>query len=105
MPSSSSTDRNINEAAGAAKSAYDAAAATANDLAQQAMKAALNAGATMRDVAGRAGDAATDVSDRVYKRGVETSQQVSRQVESQPLSSLLVAASAGFIVGLLMARR
>lgn len=105
MSYSSSTDRNVNEAVGAARSTYDAAAATANDLGQQAMKAASNASSTVRDAASRAGDVAADVGDRVYKRGVEASQQVSRHVESQPLSSLLVAASAGFVVGLLMARR
>ncbi len=105
MSYSSSTERQLNEATGAARSAYDTAAATASDLGQQAVKAASNAGATMRDAAGRASEVATDVGDRVYKRGMQASEQVSRHVESQPLSSLLVAASAGFIVGLLMARR
>lgn len=100
-----STDKNINDAVGSARAAYDSAGDAASDLGQQAGKIAANAGAAVRDAAGRVSEAAADMGDKVYKRGMQASQQVSKQVELQPLSSILVAASAGFVVGLLMARR
>jgi len=59
------------------------------------------AGAAVRDVFDRAAAAVDDVSDRASA----ATHDLSRRVEQQPLTSVLLAASAGFVVGLLMVRR
>lgn len=105
MSYSSNTDRNINEVMGAAKSTYDTAADAANDLSKQAGTAAANAGAAVRDAAGRVSEVAADLGDKVYQRGRQAGEQVTKHVEAQPLSSILIAGAAGFVIGMLMARR
>ena len=61
--------------------------------------------AAVRDAAGRVSEAAADLGDKVYQRGRQAGEQVTKHVEAQPLSSVLVAGAVGFVVGMLMARR
>jgi ElaB/YqjD/DUF883 family membrane-anchored ribosome-binding protein len=105
MSYSTNTERNVNEVVGNAKAAYDTASNAANDLSHQAANAAAHAGAAVRDAAGRVSEAAADLGDKMYQRGRQAGEQVTKHVEAQPLSSILVAGAAGFVVGMLMARR
>jgi hypothetical protein len=57
------------------------------------------------DAGQKASAAIKDLGDGVYQFGARTGAGVARQVEAQPMTAALVAASLGLIVGVLLARR
>jgi ElaB/YqjD/DUF883 family membrane-anchored ribosome-binding protein len=59
----------------------------------------------LRDAYRGATAAMSDLSEEACQIGSRTSAQISRQVEAQPMTSVLVAASIGLIAGVLLARR
>ena len=77
----------------------------ANDMSQRVSDAAAEAGAAVREATRKVAAAASDVGQQVYDRGQRVGKGVADQVENQPITSVLVAAAAGFVAGLLIARR
>jgi len=73
----------------------------ADRAAQKIGSAANTAGAAVRDASQRVSSTVHDVSDRA----TAATKDLSRRVEEQPLTSVLVAAAAGFVIGLLFSRR
>jgi len=59
----------------------------------------------LREACRGASAAISDLSGEAYQIGSRTGARVSRQVEAQPMTSLLVAASIGLIAGVFLARR
>ncbi|HTZ70495.1 MAG TPA: hypothetical protein VMB71_07595 [Acetobacteraceae bacterium] len=60
--------------------------------------AAASAGAALRDTA-------ADLNQRVGRQADEAVQELSRRVEAQPITALLVAGGIGLLAGMLLARR
>jgi ElaB/YqjD/DUF883 family membrane-anchored ribosome-binding protein len=73
----------------------------ADRAAQKIGSAANTASAAVRDASQRVSSTVGDLSDRANS----ASKDLSRRVEAQPLTSVLIAAAAGFVVGLLFSRR
>ena len=103
--SESEYDRTIRQVGKDVRDNANQAASVANDLSQKVGDAAAEAGAAVREATRKVSAAASDVGHQVYERGQRVGQSVVDQVESQPLTSILVAAAAGFVAGLLIARR
>jgi ElaB/YqjD/DUF883 family membrane-anchored ribosome-binding protein len=81
---------------------FRAQADNAADRAAQGISdAASAAGTAVRDATRKVGATAADLGDRAS----EASHDLSRRVEQQPLTSVLVAAGVGFVAGLLLSRR
>jgi ElaB/YqjD/DUF883 family membrane-anchored ribosome-binding protein len=59
----------------------------------------------LREACRGASAAISDLSEEAYQIGSQTGARISRQVEAQPMTSLLVAASVGLIAGVFLARR
>ena len=80
-------------------------ARAADDINQQISAAAAEAGAALRDAARRVSSAAGELGQRAAEQGNRYGQEMIERVERQPLTSLAMAAAAGFVVGMLMTRR
>ncbi len=81
---------------------YRAQAENVADRAAQSINEAANAaGSAVRDATRTVSAAASEIGDRA----THATQDLSRRVEEQPLTSLLIAAGAGFLVGLVLGRR
>jgi ElaB/YqjD/DUF883 family membrane-anchored ribosome-binding protein len=98
-------DRKLHQAGKDARETADQAANAANDLSQRVSSAAADAGAAVRDATRKAASVASDMGQQVYERGQRVGSGLVEQVESQPLTSVMIAAAAGFFAGLLLARR
>jgi ElaB/YqjD/DUF883 family membrane-anchored ribosome-binding protein len=59
----------------------------------------------LRDAGRGASAAASELGEEAYQMGARTSAQIARQVETQPITSVLIAASLGLVAGMLLARR
>jgi ElaB/YqjD/DUF883 family membrane-anchored ribosome-binding protein len=59
----------------------------------------------LREACRGASAAISDLSEEAYQIGSQTGARISRQVEAQPMTSLLVAASIGLVAGVFLARR
>lgn len=57
------------------------------------------------DAGSKASAALKELSDGAYQVGSRTGARVVRQVEAQPMTAALVAASIGLIIGVLLPRR
>ena len=57
------------------------------------------------DVGHKASVAIKELGDGAYQVGSRTGARVARQVEAQPMTAALVAASLGLIIGVLLPRR
>jgi len=57
------------------------------------------------DASHKASVAARELGDGAYQFGARTGARVARQVEAQPMTAALVAASLGLIIGVLLPRR
>jgi ElaB/YqjD/DUF883 family membrane-anchored ribosome-binding protein len=79
-------------------SKFQTVGAEADRVSQSVNQAATAAGAAMRD-------AAADLNQRVGRQADEAVQQLSRKVEDQPLTALVIAGGVGLLAGLLLARR
>lgn len=77
----------------------------ANDISKRVGDAAADAGAAVRDATRKVSSKASDMGHQVYERGQHYGKTVTDQVENQPITSVLVAAAAGFFAGLLLSRR
>jgi ElaB/YqjD/DUF883 family membrane-anchored ribosome-binding protein len=86
---------------------------TGSDIAGRVSEAAHNAGEAVRDMAGRASHAvgegynqASEKAKEVYEQGREMAEKVGENVRSsvqnQPLTSILIAAGIGVVIGFLM---
>jgi ElaB/YqjD/DUF883 family membrane-anchored ribosome-binding protein len=73
--------------------------------AQSVGDAANTAGAAMRNAGAQIRDTAADFGARVRKSADETTNDLVKRVEKQPLSSIMVAAGVGLVAGMLLARR
>jgi ElaB/YqjD/DUF883 family membrane-anchored ribosome-binding protein len=60
---------------------------------------------TISDASRKATAAVKELGDSAYQFGSRTGARVARQVEAQPMPSVLLAASLGLLIGLLLARR
>jgi ElaB/YqjD/DUF883 family membrane-anchored ribosome-binding protein len=89
----------------AARDTLHTAANAADDISQRVGAAAADAGAAVRDAAKKVSAVASDFGQQTLERGNRYGKEVISQVESQPLTSVLIAAGAGFVAGLLLARR
>lgn len=59
----------------------------------------------MDEVSRKATERMADVTNAVFDTGSKARAQVAKQIEEQPMTAILVAASVGLLAGLLMARR
>jgi ElaB/YqjD/DUF883 family membrane-anchored ribosome-binding protein len=59
----------------------------------------------LREACRGASAAISELSEEAYQLGSQTGARISRQVEAQPMTSLLVAASIGLVAGVFLARR
>jgi ElaB/YqjD/DUF883 family membrane-anchored ribosome-binding protein len=59
----------------------------------------------LRDASRGASAAVTELGEGAYQAGAKTSARIARQVEAQPVASVVVAASLGLIAGVLLSRR
>jgi ElaB/YqjD/DUF883 family membrane-anchored ribosome-binding protein len=59
----------------------------------------------LRDAGRGASAAVSELGDGAYQAGARTGARIARQVEAQPMTSVIVAASLGLIAGVLLARR
>lgn len=59
----------------------------------------------LRDAGRGASAAVSDIGGGAYQAGARTGAQIARQVEAQPMTSVIVAASLGLVAGILLARR
>jgi ElaB/YqjD/DUF883 family membrane-anchored ribosome-binding protein len=59
----------------------------------------------LRDASRGASAAVTELGGGAYQVGAKTGAQIARQVEAQPVASVLVAASLGLVAGMLLSRR
>ena len=78
---------------------------TVTGAARKAGGTAANMGDAVRDAAQKVSAAATDFGQEAVARGTRYGQNVVEQVEAQPLTSVIIAAAAGLVAGLLIARR
>jgi|SwirhisoilCB1_FD_contig_41_860065_length_472_multi_4_in_0_out_0_1 ElaB/YqjD/DUF883 family membrane-anchored ribosome-binding protein len=60
---------------------------------------------TLYDAGQKASAAIKDFGDNAYQMGSQTGARVVRQVEAQPVAAVLIAASIGMIIGVLLPRR
>lgn len=86
--------------------------ATTQDFRAQAENAADRTAKGISDATHAAGAAVRDASrkvsataDEIGERATDATRDLSRHVEQQPLASILIAAGAGFVAGLLLGRR
>jgi ElaB/YqjD/DUF883 family membrane-anchored ribosome-binding protein len=101
MMMATSTAHNVRSAAAATEQ-------TANGISD----AARIAGSAVRDASHRVADAANSAASNIAgaastvgARASEAAQEFSHRVERQPLTSVLIAAGAGFVIGLVLGRR
>jgi ElaB/YqjD/DUF883 family membrane-anchored ribosome-binding protein len=59
----------------------------------------------LRDAGRGASAAVSDLGGGAYQAGARTGAQIARQVEAQPMTSVVIAASLGLVAGILLARR
>ncbi len=81
------------------------AAADISELSERIGQSTADAGAAVRDATRVVGAAAAEAGHRVYEQGQRAGHGIANQVEKQPIISLLAAATAGLLAGLLLARR
>ena len=98
-------DRSVRNISKDARHATDQATNVANDMSQRVGDAAADAGAAVREATRKVSAAAADYGSQVLERGQRVGKGMVEQVETQPITSVMVAAAAGFFVGLLIARR
>lgn len=92
-----------------ARETVDTALNAAGNAAQRIGDAGADAGEAVRDAARKvyqkASDVAGDFGHQALERGSRYSKTAVAQVESQPMTAVLVAAAVGFVAGLLLVRR
>lgn len=98
-------DRTMRQAGKQVRDTADHAGNVASDLSQRVGGAAADAGAAVQDATRKMGSAAADAGQQIYHQSQRVGRGVIEQVENQPVTSVLVAAAAGFIAGILLARR
>lgn len=98
-------DRTMRQVGKEARQTVDQAANGVSDISHRVGEAAADAGAAVREATRKVSAAASDVGHQVLERGQRVTREVAGHVESQPLTSILVAAAAGFFVGMLLTRR
>jgi len=97
MSSSKVDEPTLHDAETAANGASDA---------MRELRGSVQAAADVLCDAGRkASVAVKELSDGAYQIGSRTGTRVARQVEAQPMTSVVIAASLGLIAGVLLARR
>ena len=64
-----------------------------------------DAGASLRDTTRKAADMAGILGQRALARGTDYGKSVAKQVEDQPMATMLIAGGIGLLAGLLLARR
>jgi ElaB/YqjD/DUF883 family membrane-anchored ribosome-binding protein len=101
----SNMETTMRQAGDSARELANDASGAANDFSQRVGDAAADAGASVREATRKATAAASDMGHQVYERGQRMGNGLMEQVEAQPVTSVLVAAAAGFVAGLLLARR
>ena len=88
---------------GAAASA--AATQATDDVKRRVADAAAEAGAAVRDATEKLASAAGELGARARAEGERYGKEIVRQVEAQPVTSLAIAAMAGLLAGMFLARR
>ncbi|MCW3474875.1 hypothetical protein [Limobrevibacterium gyesilva] len=97
--------RTIKQVGKEARDTIGTAANTADDMSHRISDAATEAGAAVREAARKVSAAAGDIGEQAIERGNRYRKDVLEHVESQPMTSVMVAAAAAFAVGLLLGRR
>jgi ElaB/YqjD/DUF883 family membrane-anchored ribosome-binding protein len=59
----------------------------------------------LRDAGRGASAAVSELGDDAWQAGARTGARLSRQVEAQPMTSVIIAASLGLVAGVLLTRR
>jgi ElaB/YqjD/DUF883 family membrane-anchored ribosome-binding protein len=59
----------------------------------------------LRDAGRGASAAVSELGGGAYQASARTGAQIARQVEAQPMTSVIIAASLGLVAGILLARR
>lgn len=77
----------------------------ADRVTQSTHDAAQAAGSALRDATGVARDAAYRINETVSRQTDRAVEDLSRRVEEQPITALLVAGGIGLVAGMLLARR
>ncbi len=86
------------------KTAYEQPKATP-DLAATAECAIHATSEALKDAGRKAAVTMNDLAEAASATGAKAREHVSRQVEEQPVASLLMAAAMGLVVGVLLTRR
>jgi ElaB/YqjD/DUF883 family membrane-anchored ribosome-binding protein len=105
--------RSFRQVGNAGGAAVDRTTNTVSDvgakLGETASDAAARASAGMRDAirdgARKVDDATSEIGGDLYKRSQYIGRDIARHIESQPMSSVIIAAAAGIFTGMLLARR
>ena len=82
-----------------------AATQATDDVKRRVADAAAEAGAAVRDATEKLATAAGELGARARAEGERYGKEVVRQVEAQPVTSLAIAAMAGLLAGMFLARR
>jgi len=77
----------------------------ASDTGRMFGEATRATGEALQDASRKATAAVSDLGKSAYDVGTKARDEMSRQVEAQPMMAVLVAASLGLLTGLLLARR
>ena len=75
------------------------------DLASRAESAINATSEALKDASRKASVTMNEFAEAASATGAKAREQVSRQVEEQPVASLLMAAAMGLVVGVLLTRR
>jgi ElaB/YqjD/DUF883 family membrane-anchored ribosome-binding protein len=94
-------DRTIKRATDNAHGTVNAASNAAEGIAQQVNDMAASVQKTARKVY----DTAGDLGQEAMERGNRLSTTMADQIESRPMTALLIAATAAFFAGMLLTRR
>jgi ElaB/YqjD/DUF883 family membrane-anchored ribosome-binding protein len=78
---------------------------TTSDLLRSLRESARLTTDALVDAGYKASTAMKDLGDGAYQAGSRTGARVARQVEAQPMTAALLAASIGLVIGVLLPRR
>jgi ElaB/YqjD/DUF883 family membrane-anchored ribosome-binding protein len=84
---------------------FQAASGNADRAIRSASEAAYNAGAAMRDASEQVLHNAADAGEKLRGRADDAMQDLGKQIENQPITSVLIAAGVGLLAGLMLGRR
>jgi ElaB/YqjD/DUF883 family membrane-anchored ribosome-binding protein len=100
-----SIDETIEQVKTMARNAGEQAWSAASSAGDQARSAASTAGETAQDLARKAREQASAASDTLYEQGSRAARVLSRNVDENPLTALLIAGAIGYMAAYLLHAR